>query len=161
MRNYEIRLIPKKDAQGKTYWTAFFPAIEGCVGGGDTEEEAVKEAKENLEVLFDYLQSEGSAIPQEFEENCYSGKIALRTSKTTHKKLAQIADEEGISVNSLINCAIENYLGKIDYSQEIDKKIEEIRETSSQSLSIQQANYLVSAFLVKNSKDLATYTINN
>ena len=68
MRNYEIRLIPKKDKQGKTYWTAFFPAIEGCVGGGDSEEEAIKEAKENLEVLFDYLESEGSAIPQEFKE---------------------------------------------------------------------------------------------
>ena len=48
MNNYEIRVIPKVDASGKTYWTAFYPAVEGCVGGGDTVEEATKEAEEKI-----------------------------------------------------------------------------------------------------------------
>ena len=33
MKNYEVRVFPKKDADGDVYWTAEFPAIEGCVGG--------------------------------------------------------------------------------------------------------------------------------
>lgn len=55
MKNYEIRVIPKMDASGKTYWTASYPAVSGVVGGGDTAEEAIKEAEENLEVFLDYL----------------------------------------------------------------------------------------------------------
>ena len=42
MNKYEIRVIPKEDVEGKTYWTAFYPAIEGCVGGGETAEERRK-----------------------------------------------------------------------------------------------------------------------
>ena len=52
MRKYEIKIVPNVDVEGKTYWKAFFPAIEGCVGGGNTAEEAVNEAQENLEVYF-------------------------------------------------------------------------------------------------------------
>lgn len=58
MNNYEIRVIPKVDASGKTYWTAFYPAVEGCVGGGDTVEEAIKEAEENLDIFLEYLKEE-------------------------------------------------------------------------------------------------------
>ena len=54
MKFYDIRVIPKVDASGKTYWTAFCPDVEGCVGGGDTVEEAIKEVKENLKVFFKY-----------------------------------------------------------------------------------------------------------
>ena len=55
MNKYEIRVIPKEDVEGKTYWTAFYPAIEGCVGGGETAEEAIREAEENLEFFLEYL----------------------------------------------------------------------------------------------------------
>ena len=46
------------DASGKTYWTAFYPAVEGCVGGGDTVEETIKEAEENLDIFLEYLKEE-------------------------------------------------------------------------------------------------------
>ena len=58
MKHYEIRVIPKVDASGKNYWTAFQPAVEGCVGGGDTVEEAIKEAEENLGIFLEYLKEE-------------------------------------------------------------------------------------------------------
>lgn len=153
MKNYEVRVVPKKDDHGKTYWTAFFPALDGCIGGGDTAEEAIKEAEENLEVFLDYLKSEGENIPSEYEENSFSGRIALRTSKTTHRKLAQISDEEGISINMLINNAIECYIGKIEYSQDFDKKIEEIQKTSSQSLVLQKESIIANAVAQENIND--------
>lgn len=53
--NYEIRVIPKKDNSGNVYWTAFFPEIVGCIGGGNSAEEAIRDAEENLKVYLDYL----------------------------------------------------------------------------------------------------------
>ena len=55
MNKYEMRVIPNTDSDGKIYWTAYFPAVKGCVGGGDTIEEAVNEANENLEIFLSYL----------------------------------------------------------------------------------------------------------
>lgn len=63
MVNYEMRLVPNLDCEGKVYWTVLFPAIEGCVGGGYTPEEAVKEALENLNLYLEYLQEENLPLP--------------------------------------------------------------------------------------------------
>ena len=110
-RDYEIKVIPKKDADGDTYWTASFPAVDGCIGGGKTPKEAIDEAYENLEVFLEYLESVNSQKPVEYEENSYSGRIALRIPKSKHKKLAEKSADEGVSINMLLNCAVEYYLG--------------------------------------------------
>ena len=68
MDKYEIRVIPNQDNDGETYWTAFFPAVEGCVGGGSTAEEAIKEANENLAVFLKYLLSEHRELSKECPE---------------------------------------------------------------------------------------------
>lgn len=52
MKNYEIKTISKLDADGNIYWTAFFPKIDGVVGGGNNEQEAINEAKENLKIYL-------------------------------------------------------------------------------------------------------------
>lgn len=147
MRKYEIKIVPNVDVEGKTYWKAFFPAIEGCIGGGNTAEEAVNEAQENLEVYLEYLQEEKRSLPEEYVENSYSGKIALRIAKSTHQKIAQLSDSEGISINSIINNAIENYLGSKKYENAIDKKIEEIFENTNKSMQLQQLNFAISTQL--------------
>ena len=123
MYNYEIKIIPKINNEGKTYYTAMYPSIEAVVGGGDSPEEAVKEAQENLEFYLDYLKDEKRELPTEYQENSYSGKIALRVSKSNHQKLAEISNKEGISVNSLINNAIEHYLGIKCYDDKLMEKI--------------------------------------
>ena len=77
MANYEIRVFPRKAEDGSTYWTAWFPAVEGCVGGGDTPQEAIGEANENLEVFLTYLKETNKKIPEEFSFSGYDMPIAL------------------------------------------------------------------------------------
>lgn len=60
MENYEIRVFPKLADDGSTYWTACYPSVPGCVGGGDTLEKAISDAQENLSVYLEYLQEEKS-----------------------------------------------------------------------------------------------------
>lgn len=143
MNNYEIRVIPKVSADGKTYWTASYPSIPDCVGGGYTADEAVKAAEENLAFYLECLEEEGEEIPSAYFPMQSSGKIALRIAKSTHERLARVAKDEGISTNMLISNAIEHFLGIKRYEFELDSKIQIIQTQAEQSLMLQMANYKI------------------
>ena len=46
------RLVLEHDPETKR-WAAFFPELPGCASAGDTEEEAIRNAKEALELWFE------------------------------------------------------------------------------------------------------------
>ncbi len=159
MKNYEIRVFPKLAEDGTTYWTACYPSVSGCVGGGDTVEEAIKDAQENLQIYLEFLEEERRPIPEENYKGEFSGKIALRISKSTHKKLADISENEGISINLLLNNAIEHYIGLKSYDMNINRKIDALRAIADSGLYLQQANAFVNQKLwndVSEIKELVT-----
>lgn len=87
-------------------WGIEFIDVPNVVGGGDTVEEAYNEARENLDVYFNYLKEKGEPIPQPSKEpnyEDYSGKLVLRLSKSNHRKIAELSESENISINSLLN----------------------------------------------------------
>jgi len=48
----KLRLVVEYDPEAKR-WAAFFPELPGCASAGDTEDEAVRNAKEALELWFE------------------------------------------------------------------------------------------------------------
>jgi predicted RNase H-like HicB family nuclease len=48
----KLRLVIEHDSESKR-WAAFFPELPGCASAGDTEEEAIRNAKEALELWFE------------------------------------------------------------------------------------------------------------
>jgi predicted RNase H-like HicB family nuclease len=48
----KLRLIVEHDSETKR-WAAFFPELPGCASAGDTEEEAIQNAKEALALWFE------------------------------------------------------------------------------------------------------------
>src|SRR5438876_5437209 len=48
----KLRLVVEHDARTKR-WAAFFPELPGCASAGDTEDEAIQNAKEALELWFE------------------------------------------------------------------------------------------------------------
>lgn len=48
----KLRLVLEHDPETQR-WSAFFPELPGCASAGDTEEEAVRNAKEALELWFE------------------------------------------------------------------------------------------------------------
>jgi predicted RNase H-like HicB family nuclease len=48
----KVRLIVENDPETNR-WAAFFPELPGCASAGDTEEEAVRNAREALELWFE------------------------------------------------------------------------------------------------------------
>ena len=47
-----LRLVIEYDSETKR-WAAFFPELPGCASAGDTEDEAIRNAKEALELWFE------------------------------------------------------------------------------------------------------------
>jgi predicted RNase H-like HicB family nuclease len=48
----KLRLVVEYDSDAKR-WSAFFPELPGCASAGDTENEAVENAKEALDLWFE------------------------------------------------------------------------------------------------------------
>src|SRR5207237_9618797 len=48
----KLRLVVERDPETKR-WAAFFPELPGCASAGDTEDEAVRNAKEALQLWFE------------------------------------------------------------------------------------------------------------
>ena len=104
--SYRFKAFQIEGEDGTFEWGVQFVDIPDVVGGGDTLEEAYSEALSNLDVYISYLKDNGKDIPlptKEPEYDGYSGKLVLRLSKGNHKKIAELADIENISINSLLN----------------------------------------------------------
>ena len=89
-------------------WYVEFPDIPGVVGGGKPQIEAVEDAFDNLEAHLSFLEEDGVDIPVPsfYPDDSYSGKFALRMSKSLHKRVAINANLEGVSINAYLNEAI-------------------------------------------------------
>ncbi len=56
----KVRLVVEHDPETKR-WAAFFPELPGCASAGDTEEEAIANAKEALDL---WLEPSAISIPE-------------------------------------------------------------------------------------------------
>ena len=78
-----------------------------CYSGGKTLVEASKEIKNALEFYIESCLEDGFAILEPASDiDKANGRLNFRTSKSTHLKLLQKAQEENVSVSHLINDAI-------------------------------------------------------
>lgn len=113
---YRIRVYPIKTDTDTTEWAAEFPDLPGCVGAGDTAEEAVTMAMDAKKAWIETAKEEGRKIPKpkNIDEDGFSGKFTLRLPKTLHKELTLKAEEEGVSLNQYLLYLITKKLNKED-----------------------------------------------
>ena len=109
---YRTQLI--QEADGERYWVAKSDSLKGCIGTGDTPEEATKELEENeiawLETAKEY-KIEIPEVPVEREEE-YSGKFTVRLSPFEHRRAVEQAKRQGLSLNQYVCNAIINYIAE-------------------------------------------------
>lgn len=104
MRAYRMRVFPIIEDDDEVEWGVEFPDLPGCVGGGDTVEEAIAMAKDAQKAWIGAALDSGEMLPTPTtpETSDYSGKFTLRLPKTLHRSLALRAEDEGVSINQLI-----------------------------------------------------------
>lgn len=100
--------VYKTRVDDHVFWIAKSILLKGCVGQGDTQEDALTELADNEKAWLDTAKELGMEIPEIPIEDAddYSGKTTLRMSPSVHRMAAHYARREGISLNQYINDAV-------------------------------------------------------
>jgi predicted RNase H-like HicB family nuclease len=92
-------------------YVATCPAFPGLSALGETEEEALAEAKAALNLFIKTCQEKGITLPEPQLADGYSGQFRVRLPKSLHRQAAQLAATDGESLNQLVVRAVEARVG--------------------------------------------------
>lgn len=105
---YSFRIVwsPEDDA-----FVATCPEFDGISGIGRSAEAAMREVRTALRLALESYASEGWELPTPQTLAAYSGQFRLRIPRSLHARLAQRAEDEGVSLNSLSMALLAQGLG--------------------------------------------------
>lgn len=109
-RPYQRVLIPDPEKGGYTAKIAEFP---GCVTEADTAAKALKRLEDVAESWIEAVLDMGQVVPEPMAEQGYSGKLMLRLSRSLHRRAAEMAHAEGVSLNQFIVIILAERTGTI------------------------------------------------
>ena len=104
---YPITIIP--DVTGG--YVAEIKDLPGCFTQGETLEEIFENMKEARQLWIECAYEDGQDIPEPRTEEEYSGKFFIRAPKSLHRKLDQMADREGVSLNQFLVATLSQAVG--------------------------------------------------
>ncbi len=96
---WNVKIHKVKDESGE-YYFGQVQEIPEVRADGDTLKECYDLVMEMLESNLELMIEDKVKIPEPVDKT-YSGKFNLRLPKSLHKKLAEEAEDEGISLNQL------------------------------------------------------------
>ncbi len=139
--------VYKTEVEGHVFWVAESKDLKGCVGQGESQEEAIKELEDNELQWIDAAKEYGIKIPEPTIDKApeYSGKFVTRVSSQVHKEAAENAKKEGISLNQYVNNALVT-MNACSGTQEfvlnvIDKARKQFDRTTNNKVSRRTMNY--------------------
>jgi predicted RNase H-like HicB family nuclease len=96
--------------EDNTYF-ASCPEFPGLLAHGDTPEEAIKEAGIALEGVIEVYKESDLQLPEPLTRQEYSGQFRLRLPRSLHRQAAQMAEREGVSLNTFVTITIAEKVG--------------------------------------------------
>src|SRR4030042_29365 len=105
------RVITPDPSGGYAAQVLEFP---GCFSDGDTPDEAYRNLQEAAENWIEAALAQRIAIPEPFASQGYSGTVSLRLPKSLHRRAAQFAHSDGVSLNQFLVSAIAVRVGAED-----------------------------------------------
>lgn len=107
----ELRNMPDEG------WFVRVKELPGCMSQGETAEDAIANIQEAMHLWLEVSLEQGDAIPEPRAEVEYSGKFVVRVPRSLHRDLAEIAGQEGVSLNHFINTALAHSVGALRLGQ--------------------------------------------
>lgn len=95
---YPVTLYP--DLEGG--YVAQIRDLRGCLTQGESLEETMANINEARELWIETAYEAGDEIPLPSVDANYSGKLLLRMPKSLHRRLAESAEQENVSLNQYI-----------------------------------------------------------
>src|ERR1043165_907871 len=99
-------------------------AFPGLSAFGETEEEALREAKIALAGFIETYEANNRPLPEPVVHTGSSGKLQLRLPKSLHRLAVRMATLEGVSLNSYIADAVR---ARVSGDQVGHREIDEVR----------------------------------
>lgn len=121
--------VYKTQVDDHVFWIAESKDLKGCIGQGETPDEALNELQANEEEWLDAAKEYKIDIPcPTIEKNDqYSGRFVTRISSQVHKEAVENANRQGISLNQYVNNAIVTMNSSNGTVQAIKQAIEEVK----------------------------------
>lgn len=118
---YTVEVIP--DATGD-YSGYFARVVElpGCMTQAADFAELEDMIQDAMRAWIEAALEDGLPIPMPQPDEEYSGKFVVRLPRSLHRRLAEVADRESVSLNMLVNTALAHYLGAATALQNEDVK---------------------------------------
>lgn len=92
-----IEVIPDLDEGG---YVVHYPDLPGCISQGETLSEAIENLQDAKKCWAEAAADDtGEIVINETYLGDYSGKFKLRLPRSLHKRLAEEAKREGVSMN--------------------------------------------------------------
>ena len=85
--------------------------LPGCYSQGETLQEAMEMIEEARQLWLESAYENGLDIPLPREDREYSGKFNVRFPKSLHRRLEQMADREGVSLNQFLVSTLSRAVG--------------------------------------------------
>ncbi|MEQ8381337.1 MAG: toxin-antitoxin system HicB family antitoxin [Coleofasciculus sp. A1-SPW-01] len=95
---YSVTLYPHPEVG----YVAQIKDLPGCLIQGETLDETIANINEARELWIETAYKAGDEIPLPSTDDTYSGKLLLRMPKSLHRRLAEKADRENVSLNPYI-----------------------------------------------------------
>ena len=111
LRDYPFTIRPLSAEDGGGYLIEF-PDVPGCMSDGETPEEAMVNGLDALKSALLTLKEFGDPIPNPSGFRASSGQWRQRVPKSLHSRLVARAQQEGVSLNTLVTAMIAEGLGK-------------------------------------------------
>jgi len=96
---YPFNVVADPEVGG---YVILFPDLPGCMTQVDSIEEVSEAAKEIRGLWLETAYETGVEIPAPTYPENYSGKFNVRLPKSLHRRLAERAAEEDVSLNQLV-----------------------------------------------------------
>lgn len=108
---YPFTIRPLSKTEGGGYLIEF-PDLPGCMSDGDTPEKAIRNGADAVHSWIAAMRAAKRPIPRPSVRGAYSGKWQMRVPKSLHRRLAERARTEGVSLNMLATTLMAEGLGQ-------------------------------------------------
>jgi antitoxin HicB len=109
-----VRPLSKEEGGG---YLVEFPDFPGVISDGETPEEAIRNGQDALAAALKTMQEFGDPIPKPSQGTSASGQWRQRVPRSLHARLVFRAQQEGVSLNTLVTTLIAEGLGRKEPSR--------------------------------------------
>ena len=109
---YTIEVI-RDDNIDDPGWVARVLELPGCITQAETFAELREMIEDAMRAWIEVSIEEEAPIPEPRPIEDYSGKFVIRVPRSLHRDLVQLAEKEGVSLNTIANVALARAVGQL------------------------------------------------